>query len=34
MHRTAFDDSGRAVEFGSHVYRPDMYSFEMTLVDR
>jgi len=34
MHRTAFDDSGRAVEFGSHVYRPDLYSFEMTLVDR
>jgi DNA-binding GntR family transcriptional regulator len=34
MHRTAFDDSGRAVEFGSHVYRPDMYSFEVTLVDR
>jgi DNA-binding GntR family transcriptional regulator len=34
MHRTAFDDSGRAVEFGSHVYRPELYSFEMTLVDR
>jgi DNA-binding GntR family transcriptional regulator len=34
MHRTAFDDSGRAIEFGSHVYRPELYSFEMTLVDR
>jgi DNA-binding GntR family transcriptional regulator len=34
MHRTAYDDSGRAVELGSHVYRPDLYSFEMTLVDR
>ena len=34
MTRTAFDDGGRAVEFGSHVYRPDRYSFEMTLVDR
>jgi DNA-binding GntR family transcriptional regulator len=34
MQRTAFDDSGRAVERGSHVYRPDLYSFEMTLVDR
>jgi len=34
MERTAFDDSGRTVEFGSHVYRPDLYSFEMTLVDR
>jgi DNA-binding GntR family transcriptional regulator len=34
MRRTAFDDSGRAVEFGSHAYRPDLYSFEITLVDR
>jgi DNA-binding GntR family transcriptional regulator len=34
MTRTAFDDNGRAVEFGAHVYRPDMYSFEITLVDR
>lgn len=34
MQRTAFDDGGRAVEHGSHVYRPDLYSFEMTLVDR
>lgn len=34
MQRTAYDDSGRAVEFGSHVYRPDLYSFETTLVDR
>ncbi|MEJ7707935.1 MAG: GntR family transcriptional regulator [Nocardioidaceae bacterium] len=34
MQRTAFDDSGRAVELGSHLYRPDLYSFEMTLVDR
>ncbi len=34
MHRTAYDDSGRAVELGAHVYRPDLYSFEMTLVDR
>jgi DNA-binding GntR family transcriptional regulator len=34
MNRTAFDDSGRAVEFGSHVYRPDLYTFEITLVDR
>jgi DNA-binding GntR family transcriptional regulator len=34
MHRTAFDDSGRAVEVGSHVYRPDLYTFEITLVDR
>lgn len=34
MSRTAFDSSGRAVEFGQHVYRPDLYSFEVTLVDR
>lgn len=34
MSRTAFDNSGRAVEFGQHVYRPDLYSFEVTLVDR
>jgi DNA-binding GntR family transcriptional regulator len=34
MRRTAFDDNGRAVELGSHAYRPDLYSFEITLVDR
>ncbi len=34
MHRTAFDDEGRAIESGSHVYRPALYSFEVTLVDR
>ena len=34
MSRTAFDNSGRAVEFGRHCYRPDLYSFEVTLVDR
>lgn len=34
MTRTAFDNSGRAVEFGQHCYRPDLYSFEVTLVDR
>ncbi|MGI8435146.1 MAG: GntR family transcriptional regulator [Nocardioidaceae bacterium] len=34
MQRTAYDDGGRAVERGTHVYRPDLYSFEMTLVDR
>lgn len=34
MERTAFDSSGRAVEFGQHCYRPDLYSFEITLVDR
>lgn len=34
MRRTAFDDAGRTVELGRHAYRPDLYSFEMTLVDR
>lgn len=34
MDRTAYDDSGRAVEFGHHCYRPDLYSFEITLVDK
>lgn len=32
MDRVAYDTSGRAVEFGTHCYRPDKYSFETTLV--
>jgi DNA-binding GntR family transcriptional regulator len=34
MSRTAFDDSGRAVEYGNHCYRAARYYFETTLVDR
>jgi DNA-binding GntR family transcriptional regulator len=34
MERTSYDDKGRAVEFGRHLYRPDLYSYEATLVDR
>lgn len=34
MERTSYDDKGRAVEYGSHLYRPDLYAFETTLVDR
>jgi len=34
MTRTAFDDTGSAVEYGSHVYRGSRYSFEVTLVER
>ena len=34
MQRTSYDDAGRAVEFGTHVYRPDRYAFELTLVER
>ncbi|GLY83308.1 GntR family transcriptional regulator [Actinoallomurus iriomotensis] len=31
MSRTAYDDAGRPIEYGSHLYRADLYSFEMTL---
>ncbi|WP_202971892.1 GntR family transcriptional regulator [Mycolicibacterium brumae] len=34
MARTAFDDSGRAVEFGSHCYRASRYYFDTTLFNR
>lgn len=34
MDRTAYDADGSAVEYGHHCYRPDLYGFEMTLVDR
>jgi DNA-binding GntR family transcriptional regulator len=34
MERTSFDDGGRAVEYGTHLYRPDLYAYETTLVDR
>lgn len=31
MTRTAWDASGRGVEYGSHVYRASRYSFELNL---
>jgi DNA-binding GntR family transcriptional regulator len=34
MDRTAFDDSGKAVEYGSHCYRASRYYVHTTLVDR
>lgn len=34
MQRTSYDNGGRAVEYGTHAYRPEHYAFEMTLVDR
>lgn len=34
MERVAFDNKGHAVEFGRHAYRPDLYSFEVTLVGK
>ncbi|GHA75272.1 transcriptional regulator [Streptomyces termitum] len=34
MERTTFDTTGRAVEFGSHLYRAGRYSFEFQLMVR
>ncbi len=34
MQRTTFDDTGRAVEFGTHIYRASRYSFEFQLLVR
>lgn len=34
MQRTSYDNAGQAVEFGQHAYRADLYTFELTLVDR
>ncbi|MGI8331496.1 GntR family transcriptional regulator [Actinomadura scrupuli] len=34
MTRTAYDDGGRAVEYGTHLYRATRYSFALTLVER
>jgi DNA-binding GntR family transcriptional regulator len=32
--RIGYDNSGRAIELGAHCYRPDVYSFEVTLVSK
>ncbi|MBB4895476.1 DNA-binding GntR family transcriptional regulator [Streptomyces olivoverticillatus] len=34
MERTTFDDTGRAVELGSHLYRASRYSFDFQLLAR
>ncbi|MFE9685457.1 GntR family transcriptional regulator [Streptomyces sp. NPDC006285] len=34
MRRTAFDDTGRAVEYGTHVYRASRYTFDFQLLVR
>lgn len=34
MSRIAYNDAGIAVEYGVHAYRSDLYSFEVTLVNR
>ncbi|AYY13890.1 GntR family transcriptional regulator [Actinobacteria bacterium YIM 96077] len=31
MTRVAYDDAGRAIEYGSHLYRASLYTFELTL---
>jgi GntR family transcriptional regulator len=32
MTRVAFDDGGRAIEYGSHIYPGSRYAFQMSLV--
>ncbi len=32
MQRTAFDDHGRVVEYGTHIYAASRYSFELSLL--
>lgn len=34
MQRTAYDDTGRAVEFGTHIYRASRYTFDFQLLMR
>ncbi|QKJ25686.1 GntR family transcriptional regulator [Aquiluna borgnonia] len=34
MDRTAYDDEGRAIEYGHHCYSPELYSFQATLVQK
>nr|WP_134005261.1 GntR family transcriptional regulator [Streptomyces sp. 846.5] len=34
MTRTAYDHFGQPVEYGTHVYRASLYSFELTLLAR
>ncbi|MFE3598496.1 GntR family transcriptional regulator [Streptomyces sp. NPDC059096] len=32
MQRTTYDDTGRAVEYGTHIYRASRYAFEFRLL--
>lgn len=34
MDRITYDDQGRAVEYGTHIYRASRYSFELALLAR
>ena len=32
MQRIAYDDHGRVVEFGGHIYAASRYSFELSML--
>ncbi|MET9971892.1 UTRA domain-containing protein, partial [Streptomyces sp. NPDC006356] len=34
MQRTAYDDTGRPVEYGTHIYRASRYAFDFQLLVR
>jgi DNA-binding GntR family transcriptional regulator len=34
MRRTAYDETGRVVEYGDHIYRASLYSFEFVIASR
>lgn len=34
MERSAYDDAGRVIEYGTHIYRASRYSFEFSLLAR
>jgi DNA-binding GntR family transcriptional regulator len=34
VNRRVYDSLGKAVDIGRHSYRPDLYSFDITLVDK
>jgi GntR family transcriptional regulator len=34
MQRTAYDDTGRPVEYGTHIYRASRYTFDFQLLVR
>jgi len=34
MTRVAYDQAGRPIEYGDHLYRAGLYSFELTLIAR
>jgi DNA-binding GntR family transcriptional regulator len=34
MTRTTYDDTGRIVEYATHLYRASIYAFQLTLLSR